>query len=340
MRIVVEQLNGETLDLQVTPEMTVRELKQQIKQMRSWEDELSRDTTVVELIFEGRKLKSEDTVAELGLHQDARLSVVFRPNVARCVSSIYLTTCRDLCPDTLVVVEVPEQKDNMVEFHAWKRLAKITIPNSVAWLAVGAFQDCSSLVDVTIPETVTYIRHSAFSGCSALKQIRLPEALKRLEDCAFCKCSSLRSISIPAGLTRIPESAFDCCRSLSSVGIPDTVTHIGNRAFWGCRSLSEVTIPDSVTHIGSAAFSCCSSLLRVTISSVTEIGDRVFTGCRQLTLTAPARLLHMGIGEGCKALVAKECECGRCNWRWFKDGWLCPRHLRSLEAPHAEDEPL
>ena len=43
MRIWVELLHGQTLLLKVTPQMTIRELKE-----RTWEDEVSRDTTVVE----------------------------------------------------------------------------------------------------------------------------------------------------------------------------------------------------------------------------------------------------------------------------------------------------
>ena len=43
MRILVEQLSGETLYLEVTAEMTMREVKEQLKRMHTWEDELSRD---------------------------------------------------------------------------------------------------------------------------------------------------------------------------------------------------------------------------------------------------------------------------------------------------------
>ena len=67
MRISVELLNGETLDLEVTGDMTILQLKQQIKGLRTWEDEFIRDLTVVELILLEEKLKNDDTLADLGL---------------------------------------------------------------------------------------------------------------------------------------------------------------------------------------------------------------------------------------------------------------------------------
>ena len=86
----------------------------------------------------------------------------------------------------------------------------------------------------------------------------------------------------------------------------NTVTHIGNGAFEDCASLRSIAIPDSVMQTGRYTFEHCS----------------------ELTLTAPARLLHPGIGEGIK-MVAKECGCGECDYRRFQYGWVCPKHVGS-----------
>ena len=63
MRMWVEQLNGETLAVEVTAQTTMREVKRQIKNILVWEDELSRDTTLVEVILGDEKGKNEETVA-------------------------------------------------------------------------------------------------------------------------------------------------------------------------------------------------------------------------------------------------------------------------------------
>ena len=85
MRITFEQLNGETLDLEVTAEMTMRAVKEQLKGMHTWEDELSRATTVVELIMGNQKVTNVDTVEELGLGvTDSKVTAVLKKNVVEC----------------------------------------------------------------------------------------------------------------------------------------------------------------------------------------------------------------------------------------------------------------
>ena len=218
MRISVEQLNGEVLVLEVTPEMKMREVKQQIKGMHAWKDELGRDTTFVELIFGDRKLGNEETVAEVGLSEDSVATAILRQNVARCSNKRGFGP--DIDPETLVIVE------------------------------------------------------------------------------------------IPASEVEVGETAFGFCNDVAKVTIPSSVTRIRDFAFQWCGALRIVTIPDSVTHVGWAAFH----------------------GCSQLTLTAPARLLRPDVSGGCKAIVATECACGDCDYRRFRDGWVCPKHAERVSA--------
>ena len=256
MRISVEQLNGETLDLEVTAEMTMRAVKEQLKRMHTWEDEPSRDTTVVELIIEDKKVVNEETVEEVGLCDHSKVSAVFKKNVVQCCNKSGFG--RDLDP-ALVVVEIPDSATE-IEAEAFKdcmRVAKVIIPSSVTQIGNGAFRGCSSLVAVNIPDSITHIGAQAFANCS----------------------------------------------SLLSVNIPNSVRRIANGAFDGCSSLVSVTIPVAAIHIGPMAFS----------------------SCNQLTLTAPARLLSPEVSRVCK-MVAKECVCGRCDWRWFRNVWVCPVH--------------
>ena len=238
MRISVERLNGKTLVLEVTPEMRMREVKQQIKDMHEWEDELSRDTTFVEVIFDNKKLGNDETVAAVGLSADSVVTVILRQNIARCSNKGGFGP--DIDPQTLVVLEIPDSK---VEVE------------------VQAFEYCKLVASVIIPSSVRRIGRCAFSGCGALRHVT----------------------------------------------IPDSVTQIRDDAFRDCTSLTHVTIPDSVRHIWDGAFAFCS----------------------QLTLTAPARLLHPNVGEGIRAMVAKECGCGGCHYRRFEKGWDCPMHAGS-----------
>ena len=284
MQISVEQLNGETLVLEVTPEMRMREVKQQIKDMQTWEDELSRDTTFVEVIFENKKLGNDEMVAEVGLSADSTVTAILRQNVARCSNKEGFGP--EIDPDTLVIVEIP---DSEIE------------------IGDDAFGDCTAVAKVTIPSSVRHIG-----------------------DFAFADCSALRIVTIADSVTHIGWGAFNGCRSLTSVNIPNSLTHIINGTYLACASLTRVAIPDSVTHIAESAFSSCTSLTSLEIpDSVRQIEQCAFDGCSQLTLRAPARLLSPSIGPGIRAMVAKECACGECDYRRFQNGWVCPKHAGS-----------
>ena len=303
MRILVEQLNGGALDLEVTPKTTMREVKEQLKRMHTWEDELSRDTTVVELFIGEKKVMNAETVEELGLSDGSKVSVVFRKNVVQCSNKRSLGP--DLDPEALVTVEIPysEAEIEASAFEDCKRVAQVIIPSSVTRIGHGAFSDCASLVSVNIPDSVRRIATRAFFGCSALTEVNIPDSIIDIGPQAFANCSSLPSVSIPNSVTQIGGFAFAGCTSLAAVNIPSSVTQIDVSTFEGCASLVSMTIPDSVTEIEGGAFDFCP----------------------QLTLTAPARLLGPQVSNVCK-MVANECGCGRCDWRWFHKSWVCPVH--------------
>ena len=315
-RILLEQLNGETLELEVTAEMTMRDVKEQVKRMHEWEDELSRDTTVVDLIMGDKKVMNEETVEELGLCDGLKVTVVFRKNVVKCTDGSDLSPDRD--PEALVIVEIPDSETEIKArafLECWQ-VAKVIIPSSVTRIREGAFRDCISLVTISIPDSV------AFQYCMRVAKVIIPSSGSDIGFEAFRGCSSLVSVDIPDSVTQISRGAFRGCTSLVTI-IPDSIRSIGDEAFADCSSLVTINIPDSVTEIGGGAFRNCGSLTRVDIPhSVTAIGKDAFTGCNRLTLTAPARLLSSDMGAGCKQ-VAKECGCGRCDWRWFHKGWVC-----------------
>ena len=157
MRILVEQLNGETFELEVTAEMSMRAVKEQLKRMHTWEDELSRDTTVVEVILGDRKVMNEETVEELDLCDGSKVTVVFRTNVVQCCDKSGFGL--DLDPEALVIVEIPdsETETKALAFSDCRQVGKVIIPSSVTRIWDAAFNGCRFLVSVDIPDSVTRI---------------------------------------------------------------------------------------------------------------------------------------------------------------------------------------
>ena len=199
MRISVERLNGKTLVLEVTPEMRMREVKQQIKETQAWEDELSRDTTFVEVIFDNKKLGNDETVAAVGLSADSVVTVILRQNIARCSNKGGFGP--DIDPQTLVVLEIPDSKVE-VEVQAFeycKLVASVIIPSSVRRIGYYAFGGCSALRSVTIQNSVTQIGLYAFMNCASLTRVAIPDSVTQIENCAFEGCSQL-TLRAPARL--------------------------------------------------------------------------------------------------------------------------------------------
>lgn len=207
----------------------------------------------------------------------------------------------------------------------------VVIPEGVAEIGFGAFEDCSGVNTVDIPDSVTEIGDGAFFDCSSLKEIlvdennpnycskdgilyskdmsrliavpsnkdsiEIPESVTMIGVGAFFCCTSLISIKITDGVTEIGLGAFSHCSSLTSIEIPEGATEIGEYAFSNCSSLTSIVIPEGVTEIGKEAFSHCSSLTSIAIpDSVTKIGWNVFGHCTTLiSVKIPDSVTEIGL---------------------------------------------
>ncbi|MGN0461397.1 MAG: leucine-rich repeat protein [Ruminococcus sp.] len=174
----------------------------------------------------------------------------------------------------------------------------VKIPETVKYIGVGAFYDCSYLSSVNIPKGVDTLSSNIFHGCRNLKQIDIPENIKSIGKCAFensglesiavpdtveylgenvfYNCSKLTSAVLPKGITKIPKKTFSNCIKLSSFVINSGVTQIGEGAFSGCNSLGDVVIPNTVTSIGKGAYYSADVNDMTIPSSVKEIGSNAF----------------------------------------------------------------
>ena len=304
IHLAVELLNGQHLALEAMPDTTIWDLKRQIKAIHSWEDAVSRDTTVVEVIVGDQKVKNDDTVAGLGLGSDSKVSAVFMKNLARCSNQEGLRNA-NLDPVALIVVEIPDSETEIVggAFRGCSRVAKVVIPGSVTRIGEHSFRGCSALVSVEMPKSLTAIGDFAFKGCSALVGVTIPDSVSYLGAFAFDGCSALTTVTIPPSLPQISDCAFRSS-GLESLAM-DSVTAIGDLAFASCGALRTVAM-GSVKHIGSRAFVDCRALTQVEMPrSVTTIGLYAFLNCNQLTLRVSRRILDLQVDVGCK-MVAKK----------------------------------
>lgn len=213
-------------------------------------------------------------------------------------------------------------------------MTSITIPNSMTYIRMGAFYDCSNLnsvhitditawcaisfdhpasnplsmahnlylngglvTDLTIPNSVTDIGAYAFISCDSLTSVTIPTNVISIGMSAFHGCSSLTSVTILNGVTYIGYNGFNKCESLLSIAIPDSVTNMGDYAFQYCVNLESVVFGNGLTIISDYSFEHCASLTSITFSnSVTYIGMAAFDDCKSLSsVTIPNSVTYIGM---------------------------------------------
>ena len=96
----------------------------------------------------------------------------------------------------------------------------ITIPDSVASIGDGMFQNCSNLTNVTIGNSVTSIGNWAFSACNALTNIMIPDSVTSIGSYAFNQCIHITSVTITAN----GGNAENVKQKMISSGVSSSIT--------------------------------------------------------------------------------------------------------------------
>ena len=184
---------------------------------------------------------------------------------------------------------------------------KITIPDTVKSIGIGAFLGCKRLLDITVPKDLERLEFNAFLDTAWYDA--QPDGLVMFGNILYKYKGEMAKgtkITIPSNVKYIVEDAFDKQENLVEVIIPDSVTTIGGSVFSYCTSLKSVTWPANLKSIGAGVFSNCSSLKSITLpANLQSIGGRAFFGCSALeSITLPENLQSIGsyAFSGCSAL--------------------------------------
>ncbi len=227
-------------------------------------------------------------------------------------------------------------------FNGNLTLKSVTLPDSMVYIGINAFQFCSNLENIDFGNGLQIIVDYAFQDCKSLKELNLPASLNRIGMHAFMNCNvekvnitdldawcgidfyssyesnpasvagglylngePLKNVVIPEGVTSVKDFAF-AYTDIESLVLPDSVTEIGSCAFMNCASLGSVSLPP-VKEVGATAFSGCSSLASVTLSEGTEkINSEAFANCsslKKIDLPASVTDIESSAFAGCTSLA-------------------------------------
>ena len=191
-----------------------------------------------------------------------------------------------------------------IDSHAFlncKKLASITLPNSVTYLGdddpnsiegSGMFEGCESLTSFKFPSSYASrnLPGFTFKNCKNLATIDWNGYNpKRLNSCAFWNCDKITWSQVPQSVEELGADCFAYCSSLTSVDLKD-IKKMDKEVFRN-TPLTSVEWPAAITEIPAGTFLTCTSLTSITgIASqpgawdnITKIGEDAFNECKALT---------------------------------------------------------
>lgn len=90
-------------------------------------------------------------------------------------------------------------------FSGSKTLTSITLPNTIRYIGVLAFNNCSALESINLNDGLLYIDKGAFQLCTKLTDIKIPDSVMYIGDFAFNHCSSINieTLKLPNSLVQL-----------------------------------------------------------------------------------------------------------------------------------------
>lgn len=169
------------------------------------------------------------------------------------------------------------------------KVKSVYLPESVAEIGEGAFQDCSSMASVSFAESVKAIGDKAFSGCSSITSFVWPNGVSVVGAGTFQGCKKLESIRLSDAVTDLRQDAFRSCEALQSINLPERLVSIGKECFRGCKLLDKVVVPSTVKTLSFKAFNECKNLKHITLNEgLKVIEESALDNCNLLSIDIPS----------------------------------------------------
>lgn len=211
-------------------------------------------------------------------------------------------------------------------------MESVTIPSSVTYIGVGAFENCGALEKVIVSEdNENYTAQDgvlfnkdmtelvAYPIGMGAKEYAVPDGVTQIDDYAFYNSKTLEKITISSSVKTIGSCVFGRCSMMKEIALsadnPNYTLQNGVLLskdmtrliiYPACGGIAEYTVPESVTQIDKYAFYGCKSLKEITLpNNITILNGYIFSGCASLeNVTIPNSVEEIGNGvfENCSSL--------------------------------------
>lgn len=210
--------------------------------------------------------------------------------------------------------------------------------NSVTYIGINAFANCSKLIKVNNTDNVTVINNNAFADCPSLTTINVNNVTQvftgAFSNCGsidnlnfdsinpqgyfynstFTNCVTLNNITVTANNFNYGAFCFYNCSNLSSatceqlLSLCTTGSYSNQSTFAYCNSLTTLNLP-KVTRLGTNFFNACANLTTINLPNCTELGQDCFNNCVSLstvTISTTTNSLIAGVFRNCPSLTNVE----------------------------------
>lgn len=76
------------------------------------------------------------------------------------------------------------------------KLTSVTLPASLRFIGIVAFEECAELTDIHLNEGLDTIAQGAFSACTALTEVSIPASVRVLGPICFYNCTNLTKVYV------------------------------------------------------------------------------------------------------------------------------------------------
>ena len=236
-------------------------------------------------------------------HVTSQITKITIPKTVQHIESRCFDQCENMTEFVIKGATDGSSQLTEIDSHAFlncKKLASITLPNSVTYLgendptssAGGVFEGCESLTSFTFPSSYASINLPSFTfkNCTNLTTINWNGYNpKRLNSCAFWDCDKITWSQIPQSVEELGDNCFYLCDALTSVDL-SKIKKMDTGVFWA-TPLTSVEWPAAVTEIPARTFLSCGQLTTIkgisgqpgAWDNITKIGEDAFNECKALT---------------------------------------------------------
>ena len=138
------------------------------------------------------------------------------------IGGLYLNggTLRKYAGSAAELILPPEIKTVGDRAFAGTAVRRVTLPEGVTGVGMGAFERCTSLEEIALPKSLGYIGREAFRGCTALTSVDIPRNTRRLNSGCFYGCTSLSEVRLHEDIM-FGSEVFEGCPSIRKLTAGD-----------------------------------------------------------------------------------------------------------------------